>query len=100
MINWIEDIELNDIFNLTIEERVKVINSAVDLIFQECIISGQMYDMKPSALLNKVLVKIELQITQSNEYENFEMAYFLTEIKWGITNRLNDLKKEKGNVFL
>lgn len=100
MIDWIDDIEIDEIFDLTPQERVKVINSGVDLIFQECIISGQMFDVKPSMLLNKVLVKIELQIKESNENENFEMAYFLTEIKWGITNRLDDIRKQKGNVFL
>jgi hypothetical protein len=100
MIDNIEDIEVGELFNLPIEDRKKVIEAGVDVLFQQIIITSQMTDILPSQLLNNTLANIEEQIKHHTENDNYEMCYYFTEIFWEANKRLDDLRKEKGNVFV
>ena len=100
MIDNIEDIEVGELFNLSIEDRKKVIEAGVDVLFQQIIITAQMTDILPSQLLNNTLANIEEQIKYHTENDNYEMCYYFTEIFWEANKRLEDLRKQNGNVFL
>ena len=100
MIDNVEDVEVGELFNLPIEDRKKVIEAGVDVLFQQIIITAQMTDILPSKLLNNTLANIEEQIKYHTEKDNYEMCYYFTEIFWEANKRLEDLRKENGNVFL
>ncbi len=100
MIDNVEDIEVGELFNLSIEDRKRVIEAGVDVLFQEIIITAQMTDILPSQLLNNTLANIEQQIKYHTENDNYEMCYYFTEVFWEANKRLEDLRKQNGNVFL
>jgi len=100
MIDNVEDIEVGELFNLSIEDRKRVIQAGVDVLFQEIIITAQMTDILPSQLLNNTLANIEQQIKYHTENDNYEMCYYFTEVFWEANKRLEDLRKQNGNVFL
>jgi phosphoribosylformylglycinamidine (FGAM) synthase PurS component len=45
MIDNVEDVEVGELFNLPIEDRKKVIEAGVDVLFQQIIITAQMTDI-------------------------------------------------------
>jgi hypothetical protein len=100
MIDNVEDIEVGELFNLSVEDRKRVIQAGVDVLFQEIIITAQMTDILPSQLLNNTLANIEQQIKYHTENDNYEMCYYFTEVFWEANKRLEDLRKQNGNVFL
>jgi len=96
----VEDLEPGQLFNLSVEDRKKVIEVGVDVLFQQIMITSQMTDMKPSVLMNGTLASIEEQIKYHQENENFELCYYFTEVFWETNKRLDDLRKKKTNVFV
>ena len=96
----VEDLEAGELFNLSIEDRKKVIEIGVDVLFQQVIITAQMTNMLPSQLLNNTLANIEEQIKYHQENDNFELCYYFTEVFWEDNKRLEDLRKQKENVFV
>ena len=99
-IEEIESLEDGELFNLSVEDRKKVIDSGVDVLFQSVIITAQMTDILPSKLLNNTLANIEEQIKHHQENDNYEMCYYFTEVFWEANKRLEDLRKKKDNVFV
>jgi hypothetical protein len=96
----VEDLEPGELFNLSVEERKRVIEVGVDVLFQQIIITAQMTETLPSVLLNGTLSSIEEQIKYHQENENFELCYYFTEVFWEANKRLEDLRKQKTNVFV
>jgi hypothetical protein len=99
-IEEIESLEDGELFNLSVEDRKKVIDSGVDVLFQSVIITAQMTEILPSKLLNDTLANIEEQIKHHQENDNYEMCYYFTEVFWEANKRLEDLRKKKDNVFV
>ena len=95
-----EDVEVEEFFNLSLEDRKKVIEMGVDVLFQQIIITAQMVNMLPSQLLNNTLFSIEEQIKYHTENDNFELCYYFTEIFWEANKRLEELRKDKTSVFV
>jgi hypothetical protein len=93
-------LEDGELFNLSVEDRKKVIDSGVDVLFQSILITAQMTDILPSKLLNNTLVNIEEQIKHHQENDNYEMCYYFTEVFWEANKRLEDLRNKKDNVFV
>jgi len=99
-IQEIEDLEPGQLFNLSVEDRKKVIDAGVDVLFQSVLLTAQMTEVLPSKLLNDTLANIEEQIKHHQENDNFELCYYFTEVFWEANKRLEDLRKGKGNVFV
>ena len=96
----IENLEDGQLFNLSIEDRKKVIDTGVDVLFQSVMLTAQMTEVLPSKLLNDTLANIEEQIKHHQENDNYEMCYYFTEVFWEANKRLEDLRKKKDNVFV
>jgi hypothetical protein len=94
------EIEVEEFFNLPIEDRKKVIELGVDVLFQQILITAQIGNMLPSQLLNNTLVSMENQIKYHTENDNFELAYYFTEVFWETNKRLDNLRNKKENVFV
>lgn len=94
------EVEVEDFFKLEIEDRKKVIELGVDVLFQQVIITAQITDQLPSQLLNNTLATIEENIKYHTENDNFELCYYFTEVFWEANKRLEDIRKDKGSVFL
>jgi len=94
------EIEVEEFFNLTIEDRKKVIELGVDVLFQQILITAQIGNMLPSQLLNNTLVSMENQIKYHTENDNFELCYYFTEVFWETNKRLDDLRKKNDGVWL
>lgn len=94
------EVEVEEFFNLSVEDRKKVIEVGVDTLFQQILITAQMANMLPSQLLNNTLASIEEQIKYHTDNDNFELCYYFTEVFWETNKRLDDLRKNKDNVFL
>jgi hypothetical protein len=98
--NDFDDIEAGELLKLPVEERKKLIGFGVDMLFQQVIITSQITDRPVPKILNETLFNIEEQIKEHTEKENFELCYYFTEIFWEANKRLEDLRKDKGNVFV
>jgi len=96
----INEIEAGELFNLPVEDRKKVIEAGVDMLFQQILLTAQITEILPSQLLNNTLANIEEQIKYHTENDNFELCYYFTEVFWETNKRLEDLRKDKGNVFV
>ena len=94
------EVEVEEFFNLSIEERKKVIELGVDVLFQQILMTAQMTDILPSQLLNNTLASIEEQIKYHTENDNFELCYYFTEVFWETNKRLDNLRKNKDGVWL
>jgi len=94
----VEDLEVGELFNLSVEDRKKVIDVGVDVLFQQIMITAQMTDMKPSVLMNGTLHNIEEQIKHHQENDNFELCYYFTEVFWETNKRLDNLRKKNEYV--
>lgn len=97
-IQEVEDLEVDELFNLSVEDRKKVIDVGVDLLFQQIMITSQMNDIKPSVLMNGTLHSIEQQIKEHKENDNFELCYYFTEVFWETNKRLDNLRKKNEYV--
>jgi prophage maintenance system killer protein len=100
MFRNLDELEVGELFSLSVEDREKVIEIGVDLLFQEVMITAQINEMKPSILLSGALGNIEQQIKYHTDNDNFELSYYFTEIFWEANKRLEELRKDNGNVFL
>lgn len=96
----INEVEAGELFNLSVEDRKKVIDVGVDMLFQQILLTAQITEVLPSQLLNNTLANIEEQIKYHTENDNFELCYYFTEVFWETNKRLEDLRKDKGNVFV
>jgi hypothetical protein len=94
----IEDLEAGQLFNLSVEDRKKVIDTGVDVLFQQIFITAQMNDTLPSVLMNGTLAGIEEQIKYHQENDNFELCYYFTEVFWETNKRLDNLRKKNEYV--
>ena len=96
-----EDLEVGQLFTLSVEDRQKVIQLGTDQLFQEILITAQITNKKASVLLNDTLVSIEEHIKFHKENDNFELCYYFTEVFWETNKRLQDLREStKSNVFV
>jgi hypothetical protein len=96
-----EDLEVGQLFTLSVEDRQKVIQLGTDQLFQEILITAQITNKKASVLLNDTLVSIEEHIKFHKENDNFELCYYFTEVFWETNKRLQDLReRNKSNVFV
>jgi hypothetical protein len=96
-----EDLEVGQLFTLSVEDRQKVIQLGTDQLFQEILITAQITNKKASVLLNDTLVSIEEHIKFHKENDNFELCYYFTEVFWETNKRLQMLKeRNESNVFV
>jgi len=98
--NDLDDIEAGELMKLPVEDRKKLIDFGVDMLFQQVIITAQLTDRHPSNVMNETLFNIEEQIKEHTEQENFELCYYFTEIFWEANKRLQELRKKTDNVFV
>jgi hypothetical protein len=94
------DLEVEEFFNLSVEDRKKVIELGVDVLFQQILMTAQMTDILPSLLLNNTLASIEEQIKYHTDNDNFELCYYFTEVFWETNKRLDSLRKKNDGVWL
>jgi transcriptional accessory protein Tex/SPT6 len=100
MIENINEVEAGELFDLPVEDRKKVIDAGVDMLFQQILLTAQITEVLPSQLLNNTLANMEEQIKYHTENDNFELCYYFTEVFWETNKRLEDLRKGKGSVFV
>ena len=96
-----EDLEVGQLFTLSVEDRQKVIQLGTDQLFQEILITAQITNKKASVLLNDTLVSIEEHIKFHKENDNIELCYYFTEVFWETNKRLQIIKeRNESNVFV
>ena len=100
MIEDVNEIETGELFNLPVEDRKKVTDAGVDMLFQQILLTSQITEILPSQLLNNTLANMEEQIKYHTENDNFELCYYFTEVFWETNKRLEDLRKGKESVFV
>jgi hypothetical protein len=96
----VNEIETGELFNLPVEDRKKVIDAGVDMLFQQILLTSHITEILPSQLLNNTLANMEEQIKYHTENDNFELCYYFTEVFWETNKRLEDLRKGKESVFV
>lgn len=96
-----EDLEVGELFTLSVEDRQKVIELGTDHLFQEILITAQITNTKASVLLNQTLASMEEQIKVHKENDNYELCYYFTEVFWETNKRLQKIKeRNESNVFV
>jgi hypothetical protein len=96
----VNEIETGELFNLPVEDRKKVIDAGVDMLFQQILLTSQITEILPSQLLNNTLANMDEQIKYHTENDNFELCYYFTEVFWETNKRLDNLRKKNDGVWL
>lgn len=91
----IETLDSKDLFTLSRERRVEVIEEGVDLLIAQCYEISEMTEMKLSKVLSDSLGRMELKVQQLKDTENYELCYYLTELIWGVHRRIKELKDKE-----
>lgn len=89
----IESLEIKDLFNLSEEDREKVIQESVDYLLE--LIKA---DMKEKEISFKMSLSFSMFQVQKNkekalENENYELCYIYDEIGWAMGQKLKELFK-------
>lgn len=91
----IETLDSKDLFTLSRERRVEVIEEGVDLLIAQCYEISEMTEIKLSKVLSDSLGRMELKVQQLKDTENYELCYYLTELIWGVHRRIKELKDKE-----
>jgi hypothetical protein len=91
----IETLDSKDLFTLSRERRVEVIEEGVDLLIAQCYEISEMTELKLSKVLSDSLGRMELKVQQLKDTENYELCYYLTELIWGVHRRIKELKDKE-----
>lgn len=89
----IESLDIKDLFNLSEEDREKVIQESVDYLLE--LIKA---DMKEKEISFKMSLSFSMFQVQKNkekalENENYELCYIYDEIGWAMGQKLKELFK-------
>lgn len=89
----IESLDIKDLFNLSEEDREKVIQESVDYLLE--LIKA---DMKEKEISFKMSLSFGMFQVQKNkekalENENYELCYIYDEIGWAMGQKLKELFK-------
>lgn len=87
----IESLEIKDLFNLSEEDREKVIQESVDYLLEL-----MKADMKEKEISFKMSLSFSMFQVQKNkekalENENYELCYIYDEIGWAMEQKLKEL---------
>ena len=88
------DIEIVDLFNISTEERVRLVELGIDNVILNCQKLSKATGIKTSKLLNDTLVRFEMRVKEFSQNENYELSYYFNELIWGVHRRINDINKE------
>ena len=91
----IEKIDSKDLFHLTKEERIQLINESVELLLMNCAMISKKYNRNLTKIINETIYNIEVNKMIEEENENYELCYYYDELIWGVHNKLEEIKKIK-----
>lgn len=92
----LEEVDIEDIFTLSVEDRKKLIEMGAIALLQEIAIFQVITDNNFQKALNMVMDTMERHIKEATKEDNYELSYYLEEVKWQTINHLNGKK----DVFL
>jgi len=88
----LENIDITDIFDIPVEERKQLIDMGSSLLLQEIGMMELLQELTFQSALNKTMYNLDKKIEMAKQNENYEICYYLEEVKW------NTLKMLKQNV--
>lgn len=91
-----DNIEIADLFKISSQERIKLIELGVDNVILNCQKLSRATGIKTSKLLSDTLVRFDMRVKELSEDEEYELSYYFNELIWGVHRRLNELKKIEG----
>lgn len=92
--DW-EDIEIEDLFKITREQRVALIEAGVESVIENCQKTSMFTGVKTSKLLSDTLGRLELRVKELAEQEQYEISYYLNELIWGVHRKLAEIQNER-----
>lgn len=81
------DIDREEIFGLSVDERQRVIDSAVELYIRQCERGSCIIEKDFLYFLNLSLVETKKNIKKYEDTDDFEVCYFLNEVVKKIEER-------------
>jgi hypothetical protein len=89
------ELEAGELFNLPVQDRKKLIESGVDLLIEQVILLSYKQNKTFLKVINETLFVLDGNIEKEKQNENYELCYYLEELKWGVHRRLEEIKKIK-----
>jgi hypothetical protein len=89
-----DKINHDDLFQLTTDERVEVIKQSVDILLDQIILSSRVQNKPFQRTFNETMFALSNMRFQAQEEEDYEMCYYLNELEFGLTNKIDQLKKK------
>lgn len=96
MKNDFDNLEITDLFKISSEERVRLIELGVDNVILNCQKLSRATGIKTSKLLSDTLARFEMRTKEMAEGEEYELSYYFNELIWGVHRRINALKEQEG----
>jgi len=90
-----EDIEIKDLFKISREQRVSLIEAGVDSIIENCQKTSIFTGVKTSKLLSDTLGRLEFKVQELASEEEYELSYYINELIWGVHRKLAEIQKNK-----
>jgi hypothetical protein len=85
-----EDIDVSDLFKLSLEDRKMVVEKGLELFIEQSRIGALILEVSVDTFMDKALWRIELELEKAKAQENYELVWYLNELIWGVHSKRNE----------
>lgn len=85
-----EDIDVSDLFKLSLEDRKMIVEKGLELFIEQSRIGALILEVSVDTFMDKALWRIELELEKAKAQENYELVWYLNELIWGVHSKRNE----------
>lgn len=85
-----EDIDVSDLFKLSLEDRKMIVEKGLELFIEQSRIGALILEVSVDTFMDKALWRIELELDKAQAQENYELVWYLNELIWGVHSKRNE----------
>ena len=93
--NELLELDVNDLFNLSVDERKRLIEIAADVLIDQVLFLSYRQEKTFIKTLNEVLAQIDFNLSVERQKENYELCYYYEELMWGVKRKMEEIKNIK-----
>lgn len=93
--NELLEVDVKDLFNLSVDERKRLIEIAVDVLIDQVLFLSYRQEKTFIKTLNEVLAQVDFNLAVEREKENYELCYYYEELMWGVKRKMEEIKNIK-----
>jgi hypothetical protein len=82
-----DDVDVSDLFKISLEERKMILEQGINLFIEQARIGALVLNVSVDTFLDKALDRVDLALEKAKENENYELVWYLNELIWGVHSR-------------